>query len=193
MKHEILLLFLYFTLFSCQKKESILETEKIALNTVFNEVVDSIYLKSTGSKIIAENTEKKTLVIYDSLTTNKPGYVELKARFKTIKNLYFDTISEKITPKIDLIELEKKANFHYKYKLSISNDSISNNFWNSKFALPRILIFSKINFDEEKKFGAFKCIYTNGNIYKAKHYLIYIQKEDDKWKLNEVTMPNVMH
>ena len=73
MKHATLVLFICFTLLSCQKKESILETEKIALNSVFNEVVDSVYLKLTGNKTIADNIKKKTLVIYDSLTTDKPG------------------------------------------------------------------------------------------------------------------------
>lgn len=69
MKHVTLILFLCSTFFSYQKKESILETEKIALNTVFNKVVDSVYLKSTGNKTIADSIKKKTLVIYDSLMT----------------------------------------------------------------------------------------------------------------------------
>ena len=190
MKLVTLVLFLSFTLFGCQKKESILETEKIALNAVFNEVVDSVYLKSTGNKTIADNIKKKTLVIYDSLMTEKPGYVEFKARFKTIKNQYFDTISEKIRPKIDLSLLEKKASFKYKYSLSLTKDVFPANFWNSNYALPGFLLFSKINFDEEKKYGAFYCTYTNGDIYKAKYFLICIEKKDDEWKLDKVTVQN---
>ena len=193
MRNIAIILLLFFTIISCQKKESILETEQIALNSVFNLVVDSVYLKSTGNQTISENTKGKTLVIYDSLTTDKPGYVQFKARFSTIKNLYFDTISEKITPKIELRELEKKANFKYVPKLSISQDSIKKSFWNSKNALPGILLFSKVCFDENRKFGAFNCTYSNGDIYNAKHFLIYIQKENGKWKLNEVQSYNVLY
>lgn len=167
-----------------------METEKIALNTVFNEVVDSVYLKLTGNKTITENVKNKTLVIYDSLTTDKPGFVEFKARFRTIKNDYFDTISDKITPKIDLIELEKKSNFKYLPKLSISRDSIKKSFWNSKNALTGVLLFSKVCFDEYRKFGAFHCTYSEGNIYRAKHFLVYIKKENGKWKLDRVTVQN---
>ena len=187
MKYVTLALLLCFTIFSCQKKESILETEKIALNSVFNSVVDSVYLKLTESKIISRNLKQKTIVIYDSLTTDKPGFVQFHAKYKTIKNPYFDTIAEKVIPKIDLLELEKKANFKYLPKLSISRDSIKKSYWNSKNALKGVLLFSKIYFDENIKFGAFNCTYSEGEIYHAKHFLIYIKKENGKWKLDEVS------
>ena len=188
MKQITLILILGFALFSCQKKESVLETEKNALNTVFNEVVDSVYLKLTGSKTIANNIKKNTIVIYDSLKTDKPGYVVFKARFNTVKNTFFDTISDKITQKIDLVALEKKANFKYVPKLSISRDSIKRSFWNSKTALKGVLLFSKVSFDEFRKFGAFYCTYSEGSSYKAKHFLIYIKKENGNWKLDGVTI-----
>ena len=187
MKHVTLTLLLCFTFFSCQKNESVLETEQIALNSVFNSVVDSVYLKLTENKTISKSLKQKTIVIYDSLTTDKPGFVQFKARYKTIKNLHFDTIAEKVKPKIDLIELEKKANFKYLPKLSISRDSIKKSFWNSKNALTGVLLFSKVCFDENRKFGAFNCIYSEGDIYNAKHFLVYIKKENGKWKLDKVT------
>ena len=136
---------------------------------------------------ISRNLKQKTIVIYDSLTTDKPGFVQFKARYKTIKNLHFDTISEKVKPKIDLLKLEKEANFKYLPKLFISRDSIKKSFWNSKHALTGVLSFSKICFDEHRKFGAFNCIYSEGDIYNAKHFLVYIKRENGKWKLDEVT------
>ncbi|MDI9310049.1 MAG: hypothetical protein QM535_07530 [Limnohabitans sp.] len=193
MKQITLILILGFTLFSCQKKENVLETEKNALNAVFNEVVDSVYLKLTGSKTIADNVKRKTIVIYDSLTINKPGYIVFKARFNTVKNIFFDTISDAITQKIDLAALETKANFKYVPKLSISRDSIKKSFWNSKTALEGVLLFSKVSFDEFRKFGAFYCTYSEGNIYKAKHFLIYIKKENGNWKLDGVTIRNIIY
>ena len=186
------LILLFIICLSCQKKETALETEKNALYTVFNEVVDSVYLKSSGNKNIKKKIEKKTIVIYDSLQTEKPGYVQFKARFKTIQNLYFDTISEKISPKIDLSFLEKKANFKYKYSLSLNKGPFPASFWDSSYALPGFLLFSKINFDEERNYGAFNCTYTNGDLYNAKYFLIYIQKENDEWKLQQVTLRNVL-
>ncbi|MFC6096446.1 hypothetical protein ACFPVY_07280 [Flavobacterium qiangtangense] len=162
------------------------------MNTVFNQVVDSVYLKATGNRTIADSLKKKALVIYDSLTTDKPGYVEFKARFTTIKNLYFDTISEKVTPKIDLNLLQKKANFDYRNGLSLNKGPFPSTFWNSNYALPGFLLFSKINFDEERKFGEFHCTYTNGDMYKAKYFLIYIQKENNEWKLKDVMLRNML-
>jgi hypothetical protein len=187
MKIKTIALLLCFIFFSCQKKESILETEQIALNSVFNSVVDSVYLNLTESKTISRNLKQKTIVIYDSLTTDKSGFIQLRAKYKKIQNLYFDTIAEKVFPKIDLLELEKKSNFKYLPKLSIINDSIKKSFWNSKNALKGVLSFSKICFDENRKYGAFNCIYSEGDFYNAKHFLIYIKKENGKWKLDEVT------
>ncbi|MFD2909034.1 hypothetical protein ACFSX9_09820 [Flavobacterium ardleyense] len=187
MKIGTLTLLLCITFFSCQKNESVFETEQKALNSVFNSVVDSVFLKLTENKIISKNLKQKTIVIYDSLTTDKPGFVQFQARYKTIKNLYFDTIAEKVIPKIDLLELEKEANFKYLPKLSVSHDSIKKSFWNSKNALSGVLLFSKICFDENRKFGAFNCIYSGENIYNAKHFLVYIKKENGNWKLDEVT------
>ena len=180
-------LLLCFTFFSCQKNESILETEQIALNSVFNSVVDSVYLKLNKNKTISKNLKQKTIVIYDSLITDKPGFVQFHARYKTVKNLYFDSIAEKTIPKIDLLELEKKANFKYLPKLSLRNDSIKKSFWSSNNTLSGVLLFSKICFDENRKFGAFNCIFSEGNIYNANHFLVYIKKENGNWKLDEVT------
>ncbi len=190
MKNVILALFLSFTFFCCQKRENILETEKIALNSVFNSVVDSIYLKSSGNKIIPNTVKKKTLIIYDSLQTETPGYFHLKRKYKTITNLYFDTISEKVTSKIDLPSLEQKANFKYKYLLSYNKDPFPANFWNSDYALLGFLLFSKINFDEERKFGLFYCTLTNGDYFRAKYFLVYIRKENNKWKLYQINQQN---
>ncbi|HJS01135.1 MAG TPA: hypothetical protein VJ780_09390 [Flavobacterium sp.] len=187
MKHVTLTLLLCFTFFSCQKNESVLETEQIALNSVFNSVIDSVYLKLTENKTISKNLKQKTIVIYDSLTTDKPVFVQFHARYKTIKNLHLDTIAEKVIPKIDLLELEKEANFKYLPKLSVSRDSIKKSFWNSKNALTGVLLFSKVCFDEYREFGAFNCIYLEVDIYNAKHFLVYIKKENGKWKLDEVT------
>lgn len=187
MKYITLTLLLCFTFFSCQMNESVLETEQIALNSVFNSVVDSVYLKLTENKTISKNLKQKTIVVYDSLTTDKPGFVQFHARYKAVKNLHFDTIAEKIIPKIDLLELEKEANFKYLPKLSISRDSIKKSYWSSKNALSGVLLFSKICFDEHRKFGAFNCIHSEGNIYNAKHFLVYIKKENGNWKLEEVT------
>lgn len=102
MKKVILALFFSLIIFGCQKEENILITEKIALNSVFNSVVDSIYLKSTNNKIIPNADKKKTLIIYDSLQTDTPGYLHLKRRYKTVTKLYFDTIGENVKSKIDL-------------------------------------------------------------------------------------------
>ena len=180
-------LLLCFTFLSCQKNESVLETEQIALNSVFNSVVDSVYLKLTQNKTISKNLKQKTIVIYDSLTTDTPGFVQFHAKYKTVQNLNFDTISEKILPKIDLLELEKKANFKYLPKLSVSPDSIKKSYWSSKNALSGILLFSKICFDENRKYGAFNCIYSEGYIFNSKYFLVYIKKENGNWKLDEVT------
>lgn len=190
MKKIILALFFSFIIFGCQKEENILITEKTALNSVFNSVIDSIYLKSTNNKVISNADKTKILIIYDSLQTDTPGYLHLKRRHKTVTNLYFDTISEKVKSKIDLPLLEKKANFKYKYLQSYNKDLFPANFWNSKYALPGFLLFSKINFDEKRNYGVFYCTYTNGDIYKAKSFLIFIEKEWNQWKLNEVTIQN---
>ncbi|MVO09991.1 hypothetical protein GOQ30_12540 [Flavobacterium sp. TP390] len=199
-KIVFLLLFCSITFTGCQKKEvkeikeakdvieeSLLETELKAMNAVFNQVVDSVYLKSKENTTITDDLKDKTIVIYDSLIFDKPGYVQFHSKFKTIKNFYVDTINETITQKIDLTKLEKKAGFTYLSKLSISKDSIKKSFWSSKNALSGVLLFSKIIFDSEKKFGAFNCIFSEGNIYTAKHFLVYIKKENENWKLDEVT------
>jgi hypothetical protein len=187
MKPAIIILLICTTLFSCQKKESVLNTEKNALNAVFNQVVDSVYLKSTENKTIPDNAKKKTLVIYDSLMAEMPSIFHLQARFKTIKNTYTDTISQKIRSKINLPLLEKKANFKYNYSLSFYKDEpFPAEFWNSNFALPGFILFSKINFDEERKYGVFYVTYTNGNYLNAKYFLVYIEKMNDIWKLNQV-------
>lgn len=190
MKNVILALFLYFTLFSCQKKESILDTEKIALKSVLNSVIDSVYLKATGNKTISNVNKEKILIIYDSLQAETPGYFHLNRKFKTVRNLYSDTISEKVISKIDLPSLEQKANFKYRYLLSYNKDPFPADFWNSNYALPGFLLFSKINFDEEIKFGSFYCTYTNGDYLNAKYFIVYIKKERNKWKLAEINIQN---
>ena len=194
MKHVILVLFICLTLFCCQKKETVLETEKDALNSVFNNAVDSIYLKIKEKRNIEKSVKKKTIVIYDSLISEMPSHSEFKARFSTVKNSYYDTISEKVTPKIELSELQKTSDFKYAFKLSISKDTIAKNFWNSKHALHGILLFSKIRFDKERKFGAFRCTYIKRDMenVKYKYFSIYIEKEHKKWKLREVKLWNVL-
>lgn len=197
-KIVLLLLYCSSTLIGCEKKEakdakdvtvieeSILETEIKALNAVFNQVVDSVYLKSKENTTITDDLKDKTIVIYDSLIFDKPGYIQFHSKFKTIKNFYVDTINETITQKIDLTKLEKKASFTYLSKLSISKDSIKKSYWSSKNALSGVLLFSKICFDENRIFGAFNCIYSTEDTFNTKYFIIYIKKENRIWKLDGV-------
>ncbi|MBE9577568.1 hypothetical protein [Flavobacterium proteolyticum] len=186
MRNATLTLLLFFAIIGCQKKESILETEKKALNSVFNEVIDSVYYRLTNDKISLNNKSKKTIVVNDSLYPESPGYVQFRDHFKNVENLYFDTISKKIRQKIDLNLFTKEAKFKYQYLSSIKQNPIREDFWNSKYALPGFLVFSKINFDEHKKYGVLYCSFTNGDIYKAKWFLIYIKKSGRDWELDEI-------
>ncbi|MES2545903.1 MAG: hypothetical protein V4548_13535 [Bacteroidota bacterium] len=214
-QQTITILVLMILVFSCGNKKSDLELEKNVMLEIYPSLIDSLWVhnnstftaptveldsvgnstgfeKPDGNKLrekyieqldeIRNNKSKIVVTLVDTIHFEQDQKMELKKYFKDAmvsEGEEHDTIKYAInTKKFNKIK-STKINFISNKKLDKTLDIVGG------FCINGILSFSRIQFDDEKKYGILTsdiiCGETCGHGYR-----IFIKKVDKKWVIDKV-------
>ena len=177
-------LLLFFSFISCQKQKKNIEKkafDDVFLNTVDSTLIDRrIYLGFDYSKkqidSIKKDPSKKIIAISENLTGIYGD--ELKAMPKNYK------IRNDSTWNIQPEKFNSTKYIFKKLKDLPFNESFEN--WSDKYeTFSGALSFSQIYFDDNLQNGIFSVIYSC-SVRCDVGYLVYITKDNNKWKIKNV-------
>ncbi|SHM14467.1 hypothetical protein [Flavobacterium chilense] len=208
------MLLLFFTLMaSCNNKEKDLQLEKEVFYEVYPALIDSVWVnaiptyvppapsgvdpseyklnrrnesKKRFNKELAESKQKKfpvDLVFFDEVIIRDHSK-ELQEHFKDAV-ISKDNVADTLEYKLDRKKLDAYTAFHLKYvsKIPRGNDR---KFYNECcYSVPGIVLLSRIQFDDEKKYGVLTAGIECGGLC-GYGYLIYIKKVNDKWVVDKI-------
>ncbi len=184
-KPIFLIIISFFTVLNC-RKESNYEIENKVFDDIFTSIVDSTlidrrtYLGFEYSKQQIDSIKKDSL---NRILAFIPKLVGIDGDdLKKIPKDY-----ESISDSVWTFTPEKYNNNKYIFK-KISELPFDNSYdnWANKYSkFSGVLSFSQIYFDKEMKKGVLNVIY-NCNARCSVGYLVYIQKENNKWKVKKV-------
>jgi hypothetical protein len=175
---------------SCEKKKDAIVIEKKVLNSIFVDVIDSIYFKLDSAKIITRN-QSKFIVVNDSVNKlGMPNSAKIFRHFKGVNQVYLDTIFENAEYKINFKTLPKSHyTFIYSSTLPHSLDRIN---WQN-YSLPGVLTFTKMHFDIEFKVAMLGVTYGNGSVWTSKEFYIYAKKRNENWIIDQVLLRDLIY
>jgi len=208
------LLLLFITLIaSCNNKEKDLQFEKEVFYEVYPALIDSVWVNAVltyvppappgidpseyklnrrnesnkrFNKELAEFKQKKfpvDLVFFDEVIIRDHSK-ELQEHFKDAV-ISKDNVTDTLEYKLDRKKLDAYKAFHLKYvsRIPRGNDRI---FYNECcYSVPGIVLLSRIQFDDEKKYGVLTAGIECGGLC-GYGYLIYIKKVNDKWVVDKI-------
>ncbi|TDX09425.1 hypothetical protein [Flavobacterium sp. S87F.05.LMB.W.Kidney.N] len=211
-KTAMLLLFISL-IASCNNKEKDLQFEKEVFYEVYPALIDSVWVNAVlnyvppappgidpseyklnrrnesnkrFNKELAEFKQKKfpvDLVFFDEVVIRE-HYKELQEHYKDAvisKNNVADTLEYKLDRK----KLDAYTPFHLKYVSRIPRGN-NRKFYNECcYSVRGIVILSRIQFDDEKKYGVLTAGIECGAMC-GYEYLIYIKKVNDKWVIDKI-------
>ena len=130
---------------------------------------------------IKDDTNKKIIVVNDSVYELKD--TDLSEFTSHFKNIEYKLNNENLY-KIDLSIFENNEKYNFKYLSKFPKRSI---IWKERFDFPlsAIVYFSKIQFDENGRFGVLTGSITYGKL-NGHGVLIFIKKESNKWVIDEI-------
>lgn len=208
------LLLLFITLIaSCNKKESDLKFEQDVMYEVYPALIDSVWVNAVLTYVpppppevdpseyklnrrnesnkrfnqeLAEFKKKQfkvDLVVLDKAIP-KENRKELQEHFKDAilsENNLLDTLEYKFNRK--KLDAYSAFHLHYLARIPRGNDRI---FYNECcYSVPGIIIFSRIQFDDKKKYGVLTAGINCGDMC-GYGYRIYIKKIKDKWVVDKI-------
>ncbi len=199
MKLKIVFLTLIFaSLLSCKKQKSDLEFEQEVFYSVFNEIVDSVYidrklfipppfwdkekLKIYNKEIeeYKKDTSKRVVAIHENV---KGFFLDEELKKKLINFNIKDSIRVSKSFNIELSKI-KNSKLIFKYRNEFPENY---NIWYGKynFHLAGELYFSGILFNKKKDKGFLSCGYSCGE-KAGQGFDIYIIKEKNKWIVEKI-------
>lgn len=208
------LLLLFITLIaSCNNKEKDLQFEKEVFYEVYPALIDSVWVNAVRTyvppappgidpseyklnrrnesnkrfnKELAEFKQKKfpvDLVFFDELAV-RDNSKELQEHFKDAV-ISQDNVTDTLDFKLDRKKLDAYTAFHLKYVSRIPRGNDRKFYNECCYSVRGIVILSRIQFDDEKKYGVLNAGIECGAMC-GYGYLIYIKKVDDKWVIDKI-------
>ena len=198
---------------SCNNKEKDLQFEKEVFYEVYPALIDSVWVNAVltyvppappgidpseyklnrrnesnkrFNKELAEFKQKKfpvDLVFFDEVIIRDHSK-ELQEHFKDAV-ISKDNVTDTLEYKLDKKKLDAYTAFHLKYvsRIPRGNDRI---FYNECcYSVRGIIILSRIQFDDEKKYGVLTAGIECGGMC-GYGYLIYIKKVNNKWVVDKI-------
>lgn len=213
--------FIFITLillssFGCKKKElSESDFEKDVMNSVFVEIVDSIYMDrrmmlgpppplfnsktdTTGHaaelkkylqyKDSIKNIKKRILLgVYDNVGKISSFETEMISKEVVLSNFAYDTLKEGEEFKFDLNPFKNNKKFHFENTSKYLHENEWNLNDNSNSLIPVGTIFiSRIQFDKTKKTGILSAGASCGGGKCGRGFLVIIENKTGKWKVNKI-------
>lgn len=199
MKLKIVFLTLIFaSLLSCKKQKTAIEFEQEVFYSVFNEIVDSVYIDrklflpppfwdkeklEIHNKEIAEykkDTSKRVVAIYHSV---KGFLLNEELKKKLIDFDLNDSLNFFKSFKIDLSKINNQK-LVFKYRSEFPENY---NIWYGKynFNLAGEVYFSRIIFNKSNTKAYLQCGYSCGE-KAGQGFDVYIKKEKDKWVVEKI-------
>jgi|GEM_PF-637353 len=208
------LLLLFITLIaSCNNKEKDLQFEKEVFYEVYPALIDSVWVNAVltyvppappgidpseyklnrrnesnkrFNKELAEFKQKKfpvDLVFFDELAV-RDNSKELQKHFKDAV-ISQDNVTDTLDFKLDRKKLDAYTAFHLKYVSRIPRGNDRKFYNECCYSVRGIVILSRIQFDDEKKYGVLTAGIECGAMC-GYGYLIYIKKVNDKWVVDKI-------
>lgn len=208
------LLLLFITLIaSCNNKEKDLQFEKEVFYEVYPALIDSVWVNAVltyvppappgidpseyklnrrnesnkrFNKELAEFKEKKfpvDLVFFDELAV-RDNSKELQKHFKDAV-ISQDNVTDTLDFKLDRKKLDAYTAFHLKYVSRIPRGNDRKFYNECCYSVRGIVILSRIQFDDEKKYGVLTAGIECGAMC-GYGYLIYIKKVNNKWVVDKI-------
>lgn len=208
------MLLLFITLIaSCNNKEKDLQFEKEVFYEVYPALIDSVWVNAVltyvppappgidpseyklnrrnesnkrFNKELAEFKQKKfpvDLVFFDELAV-RDNSKELQKHFKDAV-ISKDNVTDTLDFKLDRKKLDAYTAFHLKYVSRIPRGNDRKFYNECCYSVRGIFILSRIQFDDEKKYGVLTAGIECGAMC-GYGYLIYIKKVNDKWVVDKI-------
>ncbi|PIF31231.1 hypothetical protein CLU81_1716 [Flavobacterium sp. 9] len=208
------MLLLFITLIaSCNNKEKDLQFEKEVFYEVYPALIDSVWVNAVRNyvppappgidpseyklnrrnesnkrfnKELAEFKQKKfpvDLVFFDELAV-RDNSKELQEHFKDAV-ISKDNVTDTLDFKLDRKKLDAYTAFHLKYVSRIPRGNDRKFYNECCYSVRGIVILSRIQFDDEKKYGVLTAEIECGGLC-GYGYLIYIKKVNDKWVVDKI-------
>jgi hypothetical protein len=198
---------------SCNNKEKDLQFEKEVFYEVYPALIDSVWVNAVltyvppappginpseyklnrrnesnkrFNKELAEFKQKKfpvDLVFFDELAVGDNSK-ELQKHFKDAV-ISKDNVADTLEFKLDRKKLNSYTAFHLKYVSRIPRGNDRKFYNECCYSVRGILILSRIQFDDDKKYGVLSAGIECGAMC-GYGYLIYIKKVDDKWVIDKI-------
>lgn len=206
-----ILLFLLTSIISCKNKEADLQFEKNVMYEVYPALIDSVWVnasykytpppikdtpeyraqnkkeyKKQFNQELAEYKKKQykvDLVILDKAVP-KENRKELREHFKDAvisENDVLDTLEYRFNRK----KLDAYSAFHLLYIPRIPRGNDRRFYNDCCYSIRGLIIFSRIQFDDEKKYGILTAGINCGDMC-GYGYRIYIKKVNDKWVIDKI-------
>lgn len=208
-----ILLFLLTSIISCKNTEKDLQFEKDVLYEVYPALIDSVWVNAVltyvppappgvdpseyklnrrnesnkrFNKELAEFKQKKfpvDLVFFDEVVI-RDNSKELQKHFKDAI-ISKDNVTDTLEYKLDRKKLDTYTAFHLKYVSRIPRGNDRRFYNECCYSVRGIIILSRIQFDDEKKYGVLTAGIECGGMC-GYGYLIYIKKVKDKWVIDKI-------
>ncbi|WP_316636311.1 hypothetical protein [uncultured Flavobacterium sp.] len=198
---------------SCNNKEVDLQFEKDVMYEVYPALIDSVWVNAVLTyipppspgvdpseyKLNRRNESKKRfneeladfkkrkfpvdLVILDKAISRQKGK-ELQEHFKDAV-LSENNILDTLDYKFDRKKLDSYQAFHLHYVSKIYRRNEVKIYNNCCYSIRGVLVLSRIQFDDEKKYGVLTAGIECGDMC-SYGYRIYIKKVKDKWVIDKI-------
>lgn len=208
-----LLLFCGILLANCTKKTDSLQFEKDVMYEVYPALIDSLWvnavqfyvpppppgvdtteyklnrIKESHKRFNAELAEFKKkkfpvdLIVLDRVV-NRDNFKELHEHFKNAV-ISKKTILDTLEYKLDRKKLDSYKAFHLKYVSKTPRGNETQLYDNCCYSVRGVIVFSRIQFDTEKKYGILTAGIECGPLC-GYGYRIFIKKVKDKWVIDKI-------
>ncbi|MBO0322452.1 hypothetical protein J0X14_09095 [Muricauda sp. CAU 1633] len=193
----LLCLFLIFAVIGCSKSQNDLRFEQKVFYEVVPKIIDLQFGDLSGKYMIPKILEDSTSVWVEETSVNtilgiRDSVYEFNSSFyeKYVNqhfsnmNLTFDATSIGKKFRLDITKLEKKEDYDYKYLSEVPGPQ--KRYERSKdFYLLGLMGFSRIQFDDQKKFGILDFTANCGQQCGVTA-LVYIKNNNEIWEIDEI-------
>jgi len=208
-----LLLFCVMIFVSCNNKTDSLQFEKEVMYEIYPALIDSVWVNAVQTyspppppgvdtteyklnkikeshkrfnKELAEFKKKKfpvDLIVLDRVV-NRDNAKELQEHFKNAV-ISENTISDRLEYKLDRKKLDAYKAFHLQYVSKTPRGIERQLYDNCCYSVRGVIVFSKIQFDDEKNYGVLTAGIECGPMC-GYGYRIFIKKVKEKWVVDKI-------
>ncbi|MEM9078698.1 MAG: hypothetical protein AAGC43_16780 [Bacteroidota bacterium] len=190
-------IFSIIAVLSCSNGQTDLKFEQQVFYEVVPKIIDAQFPKWEGGFMVkkkldddkfvwTEETSVNAIIgIMDSVSGfNDPFYNKYINLHYSDTELKLDTLNIKSSYKLDISKIEKREDYNYKYFSEVPGPEKR---WNKSkdFYLLGLIGFSRIQFDEKKKFGIIDFSMTCGQQC-GLTALVYLKNENEDWIIDEI-------